>query len=64
MIVLDERVVVRHKTEVQPPETVTPSVCVQKSVNEEYSEAVARHETKINELIKKSREKWYCETKG
>lgn len=57
MIVQD--VVVRQKTEVQPPEKVTTSVPVlPKPESVEYTEAVERHNQKIEELIKKSNE-WY-----
>ena len=57
MIVQD--VVVRQKTEVLPSEKVTTSVSVlPKPESVEYTEAVERHNQKIEELIKKSNE-WY-----
>lgn len=52
-------VVVRQKTEVQPSEKVTTSASVlPKPESVEYTEAVERHNQKIEELIKKSNE-WY-----
>jgi len=57
--VIVQDVVVRQKTEVLPSEKVTTSVSVlPKPESVEYTEAVERHNQKIEELIKKSNE-WY-----
>ena len=59
LMIVQEKVVVRQKTEVQPSEKVTTSVSVlPKPESVEYTEAVERHNQKIEELIKKSNE-WY-----
>lgn len=56
-MIVQEKVVVRQKTEVQPSEKVTTSVSVlPKPESVEYTEAIERHNRKVDELIKKNRE--------
>jgi len=57
--VIVQDVVVRQKTEVKPTEKGDTSVSVlHKPESVEYTEAIERHNRKVDELIKKNRE-WF-----